>query len=407
MPTEVAPTAPTDMPTDAVPAAMPTVVVPAAPAAVAPVIVPAALPPDVVSAARVPRSPRPASLAQQRAFPACPSPNFASPLALVSLCCKPDDPPCFVFHPDHPMPELLDDTAAASSLFGHSFGIPFSDSLGVLHTRQLSWPELLPGYSLALATMSPLPPPCTSLLADLRRCLPPVACTLLCAELLACHLQTASTPTSATSQVACCFTSSAHPLPTPATWAAAYAADPITDCLQRHLASGLAWSPAIISSLHSSLQQFARDDNLCIHHGRLVVRQSLQSGHSLLLIIVPSDLCRVIFDVFHGSPIGGHFGIYKTLFRIRMRFFWPRCRQDVIDWIKGCTHCILTDKSIRRHSKVLFSWPVTAPMFVLHCDLRSPGSTASDSGSSHLLSAMCDLTQFVVSVPPMTFMPTS
>jgi hypothetical protein len=105
------------------------------------------------------------------------------------------------------------------------------------------------------------------------------------------------------------------------------------------------------------------------------------------------------FNVFHGSPICGHFGVYKTLFRIRVRFFWPRCRQDVIDWIKECAHCILADKSVRRHSEVLFSWPVTAPMFALHCDLWSPGSAIADSGAAHLLSAMCDLTQFVVSVP--------
>jgi hypothetical protein len=38
-------------------------------------------------------------------------------------------------------------------------------------------------------------------------------------------------------------------------------------------------------------------------------------------------------------------------------------------------------------------------MFVLDCDLWSPGSTISSSGHTHLLSAMCDLTQFVVSVP--------
>ena len=38
-------------------------------------------------------------------------------------------------------------------------------------------------------------------------------------------------------------------------------------------------------------------------------------------------------------------------------------------------------------------------MFVLHCDLWSPGTTIATSGDSHLLSSMCDLTQFAVSVP--------
>ena len=297
------------------------------------------------------------------------------------------------------MPELLDAPASTTSLFGHSFGIPFTDSLGVLQTRQLSWTEVIPAYSPTLAALRPSPLPTEPLIAELRRCLPPAYCTHLCTETLSELLQHSAAPTAATSHVARCLTTAANPLPSASAWTSAYAVDPVTDTLFRHLSSGLAWSPALISKLHPAFQQFARDDNLCIHHGRLVVRQSLQSGTSLLLIIVPSSLRRLIFNVFHGSPIGGHFGIYKTLFRIRMRFFWPRCRQDVIDWIKECAHCILTDKSVRRHSEVLFSWPVTTPMFVLHCDLWSPGSTVAESGASHLLSAMCDLTQFVVSVP--------
>jgi hypothetical protein len=297
------------------------------------------------------------------------------------------------------MPELLDATASQTSIFGYSFGIPFTDSLGILQTRQLSWLELLPAYSPALAALRPTPLPTEPLIADLRRCLPPAYCHALCADSLSELLQHSTAPTAATSHVARCLITAANPLPSSSSWTSAYASDLSTATLFRHLSSSLAWSPAIISSLHPAFQQFARDDNLCIHHGRLVVRQSLQSGTSLLLIIVPSSLRRLIFNVFHGSPIGGHFGIYKTLFRIRMRFFWPRCRQDVVDWIKECAHCILTDKKVRRHSEVLFSWPVTAPMFVLHCDLWSPGAALSESGATHLLSAMCDLTQFVVSVP--------
>jgi hypothetical protein len=225
----------------------------------------------------------------------------------------------------------------------------------------------------------------------MRRCLPPAFCTALCSDYLSPILQHSTAPSAATSHVARCLTTAANPLPLPAAKTSACASDPDTTALFSHLSSGLDWSPSVISSLHPAFRQFARDNTLYIHHGRLVVRQSLQSGTSLLLIVVPSSLRRLVFNVFHGSPIGGHFGVCKTLFRICMRFFWPPCPQDVIDWIKECAHCILTDKSVRRHS--------TAPMFVLHCNLWSPGSTIADSGATHLLSAMCDLTQFVVSVP--------
>jgi hypothetical protein len=285
-----------------------------------------------------------------------PSPSdFANPLMLARVCSPPSAPPCFVFHPDHPMPDLLDDTTAQTSIFGHSFGIPFTDSLGVLQTRQLRWAELLPAHSHSLAALWPVPLPTASLIADLRRCLPPAFCTTFCTDSISVFLQHSVDPTVATSHVARCLTVGASPLPSPSAWTSAHAADPATATLFSHLSSNAAWSATIISGLHPAFQQFARDDNLCIHHGRLVVRQSLQSGTSLLLIIAPSSLRRLVFNVFQGSPIGGHFGVCKTLFRIRMRFFWPRCRQDVVNWIKECAHCILTDKSIRRHSEVLFS----------------------------------------------------
>lgn len=74
-------------------------------------------------------------------------PRLLARSSLPSFAAPPTDSPCFVFHPGHPVPKLLNDSAAAFSLFGHSFGLPFTNSFGVLQTRQLSWPELLPTYS--------------------------------------------------------------------------------------------------------------------------------------------------------------------------------------------------------------------------------------------------------------------
>ena len=47
------------------------------------------------------------------------------------------------------------------------------------------------------------------------------------------------------------------------------------------------------------------------------------------LILVPTELRRVIFSYFYAGQSGGHMGEYKTPFRIRMRFFWPGIRKDI------------------------------------------------------------------------------
>jgi hypothetical protein len=143
----------------------------------------AALPRPLVPAAPVayPRRPPPAQpIPAPHRSPA----QLARPLIIARLQCKATDPPCFAFHPDHPMPELLNEDAAASSLFGHSFGLPFTDSLGVLQTRQLSWPELLPAYNPSLAYLMPAIPPSPSVISDLRQCLLPISCQVICAEFL-------------------------------------------------------------------------------------------------------------------------------------------------------------------------------------------------------------------------------
>ena len=41
----------------------------------------------------------------------------------------------------------------------------------------------------------------------------------------------------------------------------------------------------------------------------------------ILRIVVPSSLRRDLFSSFHASPAGGHMGEYKTLYRLKVRFF--------------------------------------------------------------------------------------
>ena len=92
-------------------------------------------------------------------------------------------------------------------------------------------------------------------------------------------------------------------------------------------------------------------------------------------------------------------GEYKTLYRIKLRFFWPRMRTDIKDWIKQCPHCMLTYKWRRRGQEVMFSWPVSSPFAILHADLWVPGHFTDSNGNVALMNVMCDMTQFVVVVP--------
>jgi hypothetical protein len=64
-----------------------------------------------------------------------------------------------------------------------------------------------------------------------------------------------------------------------------------------------------------------------------------------MLIVVPLALRRDIFAAYHAAPSAGHLKFYKTLHRLRSRFFWPRMRSDISEWCRSCAHCITTDTS--------------------------------------------------------------
>ena len=90
----------------------------------------------------------------------------------------------------------------------------------------------------------------------------------------------------------------------------------------------------------------------------------------------------------------------KTLFRIRLRFFWPTMREEVKTWVKGCAHCISYNVWRSRMSELHFSWPITVPFWIMHVDLWSPGlHEDADGNKGYLMNSMCDITQFVVSSP--------
>ena len=81
-----------------------------------------------------------------------------------------------------------------------------------------------------------------------------------------------------------------------------------------------------------------------------------------------------------------------------LRSLWTGLRTDITAWVKGCTHCLSYNVCRNRKQELHFSWTVTISFYIVHVQLWSPGTAISNNSSGrHLLNAMCDLTQFVVS----------
>ena len=67
--------------------------------------------------------------------------------------------------------------------------------------------------------------------------------------------------------------------------------------------------------------------------------------------------------------------------------------------MKNCAHCCAYDVCRNRKSELYFSWPVTTLFYIMHIDLWMPGKLTGSTGQTlQLMSAMCDLIQFIVSI---------
>ena len=92
-------------------------------------------------------------------------------------------------------------------------------------------------------------------------------------------------------------------------------------------------------------------------------------------------------------------GEYKTLYRIKFRFFWPKIRSDIHRWIKECPHCQLTFRWCHQSQKLMFSWQLRIFFAILHVDIWMPGKYTDSKDNLALMNAMCDMSQFFVVVP--------
>ena len=196
------------------------------------------------------------------------------------------------------------------------------------------------------------------------------------------------------SHIRCCVNKQ---LPSRNEWDAAYASDKDTNYIISRVQDSTPWNESEIKKVHKGYWQYLRDGSITFKNGRLVlVGLNAISNRYLALIIVPTALRRTIFITFHASGVGAHMGAYKTLVVIRMRFFWPHMRTDILNWVKSCAQCIPARLKTRINSGLMHSWPIATPFAIISVDIWSPGDIKNCYGHSKLFNSMCDMTEFVI-----------
>ncbi|XP_011634591.1 uncharacterized protein LOC105425493 [Pogonomyrmex barbatus] len=120
--------------------------------------------------------------------------------------------------------------------------------------------------------------------------------------------------------------------------------------------------------------------------------------NSFLQLMIPRSKVKQILEEAHDTPSGGHFGINKTLEKIRKRFYWATCKKDVEEWCRTCKICIAKRSAADKGKSPLQIFNSGAPFERIQMDILGP-LPVSSSGNNYLLVVVDCFTKWVEAFP--------
>lgn len=115
---------------------------------------------------------------------------------------------------------------------------------------------------------------------------------------------------------------------------------------------------------------------------------------------LPTSLIRCVLEAYHDSAFsGGHFGIKRTFYKLRDRFFWPHMYADIVRHVLSCLQCKRLKPSRRKPDGHLH--PIAPPACVwdtVAMDYVGP-VPASSSGNKYFIVLTDLFSKFVVTKP--------
>ncbi|MCP4605750.1 MAG: hypothetical protein GY847_35385, partial [Proteobacteria bacterium] len=79
-------------------------------------------------------------------------------------------------------------------------------------------------------------------------------------------------------------------------------------------------------------------------------------------IYTPESMRRELLSLHHDGRIGGHFGFYKVLLRLKERYYWPRMWADILEYCRSCPVCAAhSGHGLTAQPEVLSEFPLAEP----------------------------------------------
>ena len=189
-------------------------------------------------------------------------------------------------------------------------------------------------------------------------------------------------------------------LPSPDQWVKAYSNDTEMCALRKFIMNPSLINNQSLSEVNHNYRGALRQSYICIENDMLIFKEPIGGSSSFTrLQIVPREFYNIIFIAFHTNPIGGHLNAYRTLHRIRLRFYFPGMFSYITKMCRACPGCALTNPTHSKSSELIYNFPVEAPFSVMHFDAYSAGKHSGFEGAECYLIGCCGLSSFACMEP--------
>ena len=130
---------------------------------------------------------------------------------------------------------------------------------------------------------------------------------------------------------------------------------------------------------------WAQWDSLHLREGVIYRLWESPAGNIVIWqILFPKKLQREVFSQLDSSLSAGHFGVTKTLSRVRECFYWAKCHQDIHNWCQSCDLCALKKGPSKRPKAFMRQYNVGSPTDRIALDILGPLSL-SNEGKRYIL----------------------
>ena len=177
------------------------------------------------------------------------------------------------------------------------------------------------------------------------------------------------------------------------------AKDTITSELLRWVSKGSRPKSERMDGAPQELRYYwARFDELSVEDGILGIRTAIDDGpETAFRAVVPRSSRQFILELAHASPAGGHFGVQKTIDKLKQRVHWISIAKSVREWCAKCPTCN-RHKCLKRNKAPLQPIFTGGPFERVAMDIVGPLPRTA-RGNRYILTVVDHFTKHVEAYP--------